>query len=368
MNWLILAAVCLILFLRRSYFLHDGKRLVHKILYLILKIKISLFGKQKPFVKSTVTKIESDFLHFTEPSLQHKALIWLFWIDIFDKNHWFVCKILDNVPSFRTIKETNFTYSLKTNKNMKYTEVLSNEVVTDKVVIYFIHGGGYISGSSIGYLGILSKLSKNCRLKIIAPDYELCPKVTQRHQVKQLKELYFKLQNEGKNIIIMGDSAGGGLTVGLLQKLTKEQMALASVLISPAADMSFSTDSYIKNLDSDPMIRKYATETVYNACIKTLGCNPEDPEVSYVKGEFKNFPECLIIASEEERMYSDSLTIVKKLRNNKTNGKVYFESAPYGLHVYPLFEEFAPEYRESFLRLCRFVRTKANIEKVYFSK
>lgn len=356
------------LFVRRKRLLYDSKRLLHFILVHFLSF-IKYFKLLPRFKSSKVEKIKSDILHFSEPSLEHRAIEKIFEFDFLPKNDWIVRRILDNVPSFRTVHDWHYRIVNSTVANVSYTTIISDEVLTDNSIVFFIHGGGYISGSAEGYEGVLTKLSKHTRLPVVAPDYSLCPSVktingiTPKDQVQELYLVYNFFCKQGKKIIIVGDSAGGGLTIGLTQHLISKRGVKpdALVLISPMADLTYSGDSHWKNIPYDHMIQEYATDIVFKSVIEQNGADPRHPEFSFIFGSFNKFPKCFVIASETERLYSDSVAIVKKLR--KENCEVMFESAKFGIHVYPFFSEFAPEYKESFLRIAQYIRIVADIDK-----
>lgn len=111
----------------------------------------------------------------------------------------------------------------------------------EKVILYF-HGGSYVAEMSNSHWEFVQQLSQDTNSKIIIPDYPLVPKYNVNDVEKFSYEYYKKLigQVSSENIVMLGDSAGGGLALGLCEKLAEEEIKLPSklILISPWLDVS----------------------------------------------------------------------------------------------------------------------------------
>ena len=79
-----------------------------------------------------------------------------------------------------------------------------------------------------------------------------------------------------------------------------------------------------------------------------------------MNGPYNGLPPLYITASQIELLYSDAVTIAERAK--KAGVDVHFEAATHGVHDYPLFGDFAPEYHASFCKLCAFIRTTASDE------
>ena len=118
-----------------------------------------------------------------------------------------------------------------------------NEQKNKKVILYF-HGGAYMAEATQQHWDFLKKLVKDTKSTIIMPDYPLTPKHTYKDVLNMIEPLYKEIlaRVESKNLIMMGDSAGGGMTLGLAEKLSINNIELPSktILISPWLDVTMS--------------------------------------------------------------------------------------------------------------------------------
>lgn len=112
--------------------------------------------------------------------------------------------------------------------------------ITDKKILYF-HGGSYMAEMSSKHWEFIKKLTLDTKSTIIIPDYPLTPKYNYKDVYDMVEPLYEEIQKRinNENLIVMGDSAGGGLALGLLEKVSQENMAIPKkiILISPWLDV-----------------------------------------------------------------------------------------------------------------------------------
>jgi acetyl esterase/lipase len=135
-----------------------------------------------------------------------------------------------------------------------------------EATILYLHGGGYVALSSL--LGIsslcylLKKLRKryNKHVRVLAIDYTLAPEDPFPNGLNCVERTYNWLVSSGisgsKNVFLCGDSAGGGLTLGLLQKLYLDEsittpLPLGAILLSPWVELSCDSTSYSTNAKFD---------------------------------------------------------------------------------------------------------------------
>ena len=112
--------------------------------------------------------------------------------------------------------------------------------ISNTRILYF-HGGSYMAEMSEAHWSFIKDLTIDTKSTIIIPDYPLTPKYNYKDVYNMVEPLYKEVVQKvnPENLIVMGDSAGGGLALGLLEKVSNENMAIPSktILISPWLDV-----------------------------------------------------------------------------------------------------------------------------------
>ena len=110
----------------------------------------------------------------------------------------------------------------------------------NKVILY-LHGGSYVAETSSDHWNFLEKVVNDTGATIILPDYPLTPKYTYKDVFTMITPLYKEIIEEVdiNNLILMGDSAGGGMALALAERMGEEniQMPNKTILISPWLDV-----------------------------------------------------------------------------------------------------------------------------------
>lgn len=108
--------------------------------------------------------------------------------------------------------------------------------------ILYLHGGGYIQGFSMIHWRFIKRLIQATKCTIIAPDYPLAPNFTCIDSFKMVKPIYEDLISQvgGDQLILMGDSSGGGFALALAETMKEEvpDYAKRIILLSPWLDIT----------------------------------------------------------------------------------------------------------------------------------
>ena len=128
-------------------------------------------------------------------------------------------------------------------------------------VILYLHGGGYVAGNLSYAKGFASALASKCGIRVFAVEYTLAPEQTAPSALQDCLDAYGYLLSNGydpSQIIICGESAGGGLCYALCQKLRDKgrTMPAGVIAISPWTDLTLSGDSYEANEKVDPSMTR----------------------------------------------------------------------------------------------------------------
>lgn len=136
-----------------------------------------------------------------------------------------------------------------------------NTQKTNKVILY-LHGGSYVAETSNDHWEFLEKVVNDTGTTIILPDYPLTPKYTYKDVFTMIEPLYKELEEKlgADNIIMMGDSAGGGMALALEENLSEENEELPSklILISPWLDTKMENSKIDEVQKNDKDLNKEA--------------------------------------------------------------------------------------------------------------
>ena len=158
---------------------------------------------------------------------------------------------------------TNIAEDIKIEtKNHMFRNVftISPEEKSEKVILYF-HGGAYMAEMTDNHWNFLQKLARDTKATIIVPDYPLTPKYTYKDVLEMSNSFYRQLINkvDSNNLILMGDSAGGGLALGLSEYLRNNniQLPAKTILISPWLDIKVKNPEIKKVQPNDKDLSKF---------------------------------------------------------------------------------------------------------------
>ncbi len=203
-------------------------------------------------------------------------------------------------------------------------------------VILYLHGGGYTCGNLEYAKGFAATLASQCGVRVFCAAYRLAPENPYPAAVDDALEAYRYLLKKGyapQQILLCGESAGGGLIYALCLRLRQENMELPCGLIgiSPWVDLTGSGKSYETNRDNDPSLTQELLE-FYAKCYTT---DPTDPLCSPVFGDLTGFPPSLLFAGGDEILLDDARALHEKLVQSGCRSTLHI--APERWHAYVLY-------------------------------
>lgn len=218
----------------------------------------------------------------------------------------------------------------------------------------------------LGYSGYECYLSRLFNVTVIHLEYRRVPEHPLPAAVDDAIILYQALLQDGlspSQLIIMGDSAGGGLTLLTLQRLLRQQLPQprAAITISPWADLSSSTPSYARNQFKDVMLR---LEHIPWVIERVLGPNHtqivrNDPVYSPFFGSFKGFPPLLVTVGTAEVLEDEGREVAEKAK--KEGVDVTLLVGEHLMHVYPLFFDYFPEAVDAMMSIRQWLDQKFQV-------
>ncbi len=203
-------------------------------------------------------------------------------------------------------------------------------------VVLYLHGGGYTCGSLEYAKGFSSVLAAECGVRVFCAAYRLSPEHRYPAAVEDALEAYQYLLKKGyagHQILLCGESAGGGLIYALCLKLKELGLPLPCGLIgiSPWTDLTGSGKSYEENREVDPSMSPELLQ-FYAKCYTD---DPADPLCSPLFGDLTGFPPSLLFVGGDEVMLDDTRMLHQKLVKSGCRSKLIV--APERWHAYVLY-------------------------------
>ncbi len=178
---------------------------------------------------------------------------------------------------------------------------------TERVVLY-LHGGFYILGSPKSHRDLVARLSSAAGVRSLLIDYRLAPEHVFPAALDDALTAYRWLLARGtkpEHIVLAGDSAGGGLTLALLQTVRDQHLPMpaGAVLLSPWTDLVGTVESRTTREAADPI----NSGRVVNA-LSSFYAGTEDahqPLISPINADLHGFPPLHIdVGSDTASSYS----------------------------------------------------------------
>lgn len=228
-------------------------------------------------------------------------------------------------------------------EGMKSEWLLPQGTDPGKVILY-VHGGGYVSGSCSDHRGFVSKFAMYTGVTNLLYEYRLAPENPFPAALEDSVKIYQWLLSSGytpENILVAGESAGGGLCLALLLALKERSIALpaAAVAISPWTDLTCASDSYrTKNRVSPAPLNSWNVFSAYYA-----GDNQATlPLISPLFGDLHGLPPILINSGVDDELYEDGEKFY--LKAEEAGVDITFRPGTGMIHCYPLL---APLFKEA---------------------
>jgi len=224
-------------------------------------------------------------------------------------------------------------------------------------VFLLMHGGGFSAGGPATHRKFASLLSQATNMRVLVPDYRLAPEHPFPAGVQDCLAVYGALLSDGiqtSNLVVGGDSAGGGMAASLLMALKAADgpMPSCAVLISAWLDLTNSGESYHTNAENDPTISLERHEQLGPMYVDQA--DPKNPIISPMFADLTGMPPTLIQVGDLEVMLDDSKTYAE---NAKAAGvDVELEVWPGMWHVWHQSAPDVPEALEGFAKIGAFVK------------
>jgi monoterpene epsilon-lactone hydrolase len=212
----------------------------------------------------------------------------------------------------------------------------------ERVIIHF-HSGGYVMGSAESYQEFGYRLSAVTGRAVLIVEYRLAPENPYPAPVEDALTSYRWLSEQvgARNIVVSGDSAGGGLALALVVALRDagDELPSAVSVHSPLTDLAAEGASYAPNRDTDPVVN-YELAVGMGAVYIGDRDPKQTPLASPLYADFTGFPPLLVQASSSEALLDDSVRLVDRVVAAGGSARLLtYPDVPHVWHVFPYLEE-----------------------------
>lgn len=253
---------------------------------------------------------------------------------------------------------SGYIYELIDLENFRMEYLRPESAVTGRVILQ-LHGGGYIGPMKNIYRRFAVKYSKiSFGADVLTPDYRVAPEDPFPAAVEDVVQAYrWLLEEQGyqpSQIVVAGDSAGGGLALALGMYIKDHDLPMPGgfITMSPWSDVSLSGESYESNYEIDPLFGNSRENMLYNSSY-VGDLDMKNPYLSPLFGDYKGFSPILMQVGSYEVLLSDTLSVSEKAK--KAGVKVRTSVYEGMFHVFQMGLDLIPESRDAWEEVCVFL-------------
>lgn len=234
----------------------------------------------------------------------------------------------------------------------------------DKILLY-MHGGGYVLGSAKTHRAFVAKIAKDANIRALSLDYRLAPDHPFPAALDDVLEAYEWLTvGQGfhpKQIVMGGDSAGGGLVLATLLALREKgvEMPLAAFCIAPWTDLMVTGQSVWENKEQDTMLQHFDIPTWAKMYYHAF--DPHHPLVSPLYADLHGLPPILMQVSEDEILRDDAIRFAWKAHAQGV--QIELQKWKGLIHCWQMFWQYVPEGRDAIKEIVAFIQKGKHGEK-----
>ncbi len=246
--------------------------------------------------------------------------------------------------------------------------------LSDGIILY-LHGGGYVAGALSYAKGFGTTMAAKCGMRVLCAAYRLAPEYPYPAALDDALDAYGYLLSHGyapSQILLCGESAGGGLCYALCLKLKEKGRTVPAgiIAISPWTDLTSSGDSYRVNVRIDPSMTRerlkyyadcyaYGVQASEKKLFPKTNPDPEEdrriksePKMSPLFGNLERMPPSLIFVGEDEIMLDDARVMHEKLLAAGSDSELTVaEDMWHGYILYGM-----REFEKEFTKMCAFIK------------
>jgi acetyl esterase/lipase len=263
-----------------------------------------------------------------------------------------------------TLEPENVTYTSDEIAGLNAIWAIPIHCDKSKVMI-FTHGGGFAVGSSSSHRKLAGHVANALKIPALVIDYRRTPEHPFPAQVEDTTEVYRELLTSGfkaKDIVMIGDSAGGNIAVASVLNFRDLELELPSCVIafSPWLDMELSGSTIESNADTDALISPPIMKVMTGMFLGGDLSKATDPLANPLYADFKDFPPLYINASGDEVLLDDARRLYSRAKESGVN--VTLSVVENMQHVFPFLAGREPEVDKELNRLSNWYENLPNNE------
>ncbi len=172
--------------------------------------------------------------------------------------------------------------------------------------ILYLHGGAYCTGSPDSHREMVARIARTTEREAFILHYRLAPEHPYPAALDDAMAAYTDLLSRHQDIVLVGDSAGGGLAMALAERISQTDYAQpnAMVLLSPWCDLTCSGPTMESNRRIDPML--HPDWLTSSAAMYAAESAKDEPGISPLFGDMSGYPRTLIQVGSDEILLSDA--------------------------------------------------------------
>ena len=218
--------------------------------------------------------------------------------------------------------ENKYDLTVETFENRNIFIIKSKESKKTNMKILYFHGGSYMAEATSNHWEFIENLVDDTGATVILPDYPLTPKYNYKDVFNMVVPLYKEIQQKvdvSNELIIMGDSAGGGLSLALLEKISQEdiKMPKKTILISPWLDVRMDNPKIEQVKEQDKKLNKEALKIAGLAYAGNDGI--DSYLVNPIDGDLSKINNLTIFTGTKDILNPDVYKLKEKAEKNNIN-------------------------------------------------
>ena len=225
--------------------------------------------------------------------------------------------------------------------------ITSDQNPSDKIVLY-IHGGGFVTGSSEARKGLTYHIAHKLGLNVVAIDYRLAPEYPYPAGPEDCLKAYEALLErfDGQKSVLLGESAGGNLVLSLLLQAKAKELPLpaGTFALSPTVQYDQELPSYRENVKTDCILDGLSDEVVNTYLGSRDEAVRKDPFAAPLYGDYRGCTPVVLWASEAEILLDDSVMLFAKLKEQGVTTKLYTRKGM--MHTWMIVPQFGESRKD----------------------